>query len=298
MTSEDLVAEVAVAHGYDCDYLEFLGRAGTRTSTLRDHCGGQTLVVRLQPGPRPRLDAEHALLAAVRKAGVRAPDPLAARDGQTWSWSPSGDAWLSVHRLVRGRPIERPTAPSWRLLASTIARLHDALASVTLPVASPIDVETLPVDDGLRSRVSTLLDAVADAVPVDVPHQLLHGDLALGNVLLSAAGVGFIDFEEWGTGPRVYDWAAPLCVAGIEHHPAAVDAYLAEAATSLLPAECDSLVLMCATRRLWLLAWESRRLSPPPPSSLLRRRVEAIEGLVEAHRCGCPVASVLRLLGG
>jgi hypothetical protein len=176
-------------------------------------------------------DADQELVVAHHLAATRAPiaspDPrteprVHERDGfeitfwehlQPTSGSPTPTAYAeALVRLHAG--LRRVDVPS-------SSRFSDRLAAV---VRAAADQDATPdLADGDRDLLVGRLHQLARAVEAHaVPEQLLHGEPHQGNVVLTAAGPRFVDFENATRGPVEYDLAwVPDDVArrypGVDH---------------------------------------------------------------------------------
>lgn len=68
--------------------------------------------------------------------------------------------------------------------------------------------ELLP--EWLRTRFMAVGERMADLIPGASDTGLIHADLHLGNALFHQGTVKLIDFDDCGTGPRLYDLAVAL----------------------------------------------------------------------------------------
>lgn len=181
--------------------------AGGRGVTYR--CGGVVL--------KPTADAaEASWLAGVFEQvwvpGVRVARPVRSSDGR---WVIAG--W-TAHRFVAGR-----TAPRFTEVIDVGVRLHTALAEVGRPrVLDERDTLWSWADriswgeiSAADARLGTGIGATAFAElaagrrPVDLPHQLVHGDLT-GNVLFAgSAPPAVIDMTPYW---RPVSWASAIVV--------------------------------------------------------------------------------------
>lgn len=181
--------------------------AGGRGRTFR--CGGVVL--------KPTDDAaEASWLAGVFEQvwvpGVRVARPVRSSDGR---WVIAG--W-TAHRYVAGR-----SAPRFTDVIEVGTHLHRALADIPRPRflddrdtlwawADRISWGDIPPDDPRLGRGAGAVAFAALAAgrrPVDLPHQLVHGDLT-GNVLFAgSAPPAVIDMTPYW---RPVSWAAAIVV--------------------------------------------------------------------------------------
>ena len=164
--------------------------------------------------------------------------------GHVFSPADMGPLLAALHEVLRGYPGELPTVP-------------------------PLDVEDAL--SALAARPPFAADLVAGAVAVTAamtgPVQPLHGDAHPGNVLYTAAGPMWTDFEDAWRGPLGWDLA---CLAGTGR----LDGW---AAVAGYPAAVD-LSWGVAARRVqsiaWSLVFEERYPSAERAADLSRRVAE------------------------
>ncbi|MGK4597498.1 phosphotransferase [Amycolatopsis sp. w19] len=138
-----------------------------------------------------------------------------------------------------------------REVALSLARVHDALADYPgeLPELGPVrELRTVldrhgAVMGGAAPRLYDELERVAAALP-DGEARPLHGDAHRGNVVATAAGPCWLDFEDTWRGPLGWDLGVLYAEAG----RATLDAYPADVAPS-------SLEPFIALRRLFEVPW-------------------------------------------
>ncbi|WP_410576854.1 phosphotransferase [Amycolatopsis sp. lyj-108] len=138
-----------------------------------------------------------------------------------------------------------------REVAISLARVHAALADYPgeLPELGPVrELRTLldrhgSVMGGAAPRLHEELERVASALPADEARPL-HGDAHRGNVIATAAGPCWLDFEDTWRGPLGWD----LGVLYAETGPAALSAY----PTDVLPSSLEPFI---ALRRLFEVPW-------------------------------------------
>jgi Ser/Thr protein kinase RdoA (MazF antagonist) len=178
--------------------------------------------------------SEIAWLRAIRAdTDLLVPEPLAARDGApTVEASAAGETRIcSVLRWMDGRIHEESARPvHLRRLGDALARLHDQADGWTPPpdfVRIRWDHETffgdvmvygetsaaecwslLPRE--VHGRFRAVAARLADVMPRVDADGLIHADLHLGNALFQSGDVKLIDFDDCGTGPRLYELAVVL----------------------------------------------------------------------------------------
>lgn len=253
-----------------------------------------------------RLKNEHRILDAISTLGDTVEKVMSDRYGHTLIDLPSGGFGV-VTSHVPGSAIECPAPAIWSRLAGAIGQLHSALRDATEDdsvLAS--ETQSILPDELAREAFVSLRDQGVDCTVLEqrtleglasvrLRHQLIHGDLSLGNVLLSGNEVGFIDFEDCGFGASAYDIVGPICVGGVEAFPDAVDVYLRCCLESgaLTPDEERALPLLCAVRQLWLLNWELTTEDPALADDRIRYMLNAVASLVAAFRNDVGVTQVL-----
>ncbi len=232
---------------------------GENTTFRHDSAAGRFLV-RVHRRQRHGRDVDSA--AAIRSElswlrAIRAdtdllvPEPLAAHDGSTTvEVTAAGETRVcSVLRWMDGRIHEESPRPvHLRRLGDAMARLHDHADGWTPPtdfVRIRWDHETffgnvmvygetpaaecwqlLPAE--VRARFREVDHRMAELMPRFDEDRLIHADLHLGNAVFEGGAVKLIDFDDCGTGPRLYDLAVALWELRDEPgYPAYRDALLA-----------------------------------------------------------------------
>ncbi|WP_181775843.1 phosphotransferase [Amycolatopsis pittospori] len=148
-------------------------------------------------------------------------------------------------------PHEPGDTLSPREVASSLARVHAALADYPgdLPELGPVqDLRTLldrhgSLMGGSAPRLYEELERIVASLP-DGEARPLHGDAHSGNVVATAAGPCWLDFEDTWRGPLGWD----LAVLYREVGASALSAYPADVAPS-------SLEPFMALRRLFEIPW-------------------------------------------
>lgn len=178
--------------------------------------------------------SELAWLRAIRTdTELAVPEPIVARDGSpTVTVERAGQTRVcSVLRWMDGRIHEASPRPvHLRRLGQAMARLHDQADGWSLPAdfvrirwdhdaffgnvmvygATPAAEcwDLLPRE--VRARFSAVDARMVDVLAGEGDVGLIHADLHLGNALFHRGGVKLIDFDDCGTGPRLYDLAVAL----------------------------------------------------------------------------------------
>lgn len=220
--------------------LRFLGHG--ENTTFRHESEAGRYLVRVHRRQRHGRDVDST--AAIRSEiawlrGIRAetdlfvPECLAATDGSlTVEASAAGSTRIcSVLRWMDGRIHEESARPvHLRRLGDAMARLHDQADAWTPPrdfVRIRWDHEAffgdvmvygetpaaecwalLPQD--LRRRFERVADRMSDVMPRVEGVGLIHADLHLGNAVFQHGNVKLIDFDDCGTGHRLYELAVAV----------------------------------------------------------------------------------------
>ena len=198
------------------------------------------------------IGSEIAWLRAIRAdTGLAVPEAVLARDGaSTVTATAAGQTRIcSVLRWMDGRIHETSARPiHLSRLSGAMAQLHDHADAWTPPpdfVRIQWDHETffgdvmvygdtpaaecwklLPIE--VRSRFDAVATRMADIMPRVGDVGLIHADLHLGNALFHHGRVKLIDFDDCGTGHRLYELAVALWeLRARPDYPAFRDALLA-----------------------------------------------------------------------
>lgn len=175
------------------------------------------------------IGSELAWLEAIRAdTDLAVPEPVATRDGApTVTVTAAGETRVcSVLHWMDGRIHEASPRPlHLRRLGEAMARLHDHADGWTppegftrirwdheaffgntmvygrTPAAECWDLLPAP----LRARFRAVDARLSDLMPRAGDTGLIHADLHLGNALFHRGAVKLIDFDDSGTGPRLYD---------------------------------------------------------------------------------------------
>jgi Ser/Thr protein kinase RdoA (MazF antagonist) len=214
---------------------------GENTTFRHDSPAGRHLV-RVHRAQRHGHDVDSAAAIRSELAWLRAirtdtelavPEPLAARDGAlAVQASAAGDTRIcSVLRWMDGRIHETSASPvHLSRLGNAMARLHDQADAWTPPpdfvrirwdhgtfFADGMVYGDTPARDcwkllpaEVHSRFESVAARMADVMPDVGGVGLIHADLHLGNVLFHRGGVRLIDFDDCGTGARLYELAVAL----------------------------------------------------------------------------------------
>ncbi|SCL37000.1 Ser/Thr protein kinase RdoA involved in Cpx stress response, MazF antagonist [Micromonospora pallida] len=237
-------------------------------------------VLKISPWPGGGATMQAALLAHVAGHDPELPVPRLLTDTDGRAVTRHGDSAVFVMTKCPGSSLETAvlTGPLVDRIAQVQAGLIAALADLA-PAAARVPTEQewcldsmlgyaplaeQHLDTGLGAFVA---DVVADfrtrVVPVrdGLPHQVLHADFNLSNLLVTGDRVtGVIDFGDAVHAPRVYDVAVTTCylalALGSLTHPL-VDRYVATV-TSLVgldPVEVSLVPALALTRLAMVLVW-------------------------------------------
>lgn len=184
--------------------------------------------------PLAAITSELEWLRAIRAdTTLEVPEPVVARDGSACVRSTAaGESRVcSVLRWMPGRIYEESARPiHLRRLGTAMGVLHRHADSWRPPIGFTRirwDHETFFGDvmvyggvraaecwtllpTPLRRRFEALSSRMRDIVAADGDVGLIHADLHLGNAVFEGTRVKLIDFDDCGTGPRIYDVAVAL----------------------------------------------------------------------------------------
>jgi Ser/Thr protein kinase RdoA (MazF antagonist) len=213
-----------------------------------DTAGGGRAVLRVnRPGNRSLIDirSELAWLDALRReTDLVVPKPLATREGAFVTTVEAPGVPEPRHcvlfRWIEGRGVDdRPAPRTLFNLGATMARLHEHAEGFTPPAGfterrldrawpfgRPAAVYSDEPDDVLTPERRSVLRASAARVQAALDElyadrsalRFVHGDLHLGNVKVTRAGLGVFDFDDSTWGYPVQDIGISLYY--LEYHPA------------------------------------------------------------------------------
>ena len=213
---------------------------GENTTFRHDSTAGRHLVRVHRPQRHGRgvdsaaaIRSEIAWLQAIRaETELAVPHALSAEDGSTTVEVTAGETRVcSVLRWMDGRIHESSPRPvHLRRLGKAMGLLHDQADAWTPPsdfVRINWDHETFFGDvmvygntpagecwamlpSEVRARFQAVGDRLADVMLQVGGVGLIHADLHLGNALFQGGEVKLIDFDDCGTGPRLYELAVAL----------------------------------------------------------------------------------------
>jgi len=208
-------------------------RGGVENSCLivdtPSHRSGRVVLRLHRPEAGARLRLELAALEHLAGLRLPVPRPLATTQGKAFATHQGSPA--SVLAYVDGMPLDRckPAPEFARAIGELLARVdvaladmpdgRDAIAHDITDLASARDrlascrkVAGFPWD-----RVETALEDAARAVATwpALPRQVIHGDVARGNIVQDRRHFTLIDFGDAGAAPRVADIAIALAQLAI-----------------------------------------------------------------------------------
>jgi Phosphotransferase enzyme family len=195
---------------------------------------------------------------AVHKAGAPAPELLGIES--------VGDRPASIYRRVGGSSMWKHITDvpgSIPAHARTLAELQAHLTTLVAPVSLPAMRDRLSgkIRVAARRWGSALLDAL-DALPIQPPSRLCHGDLHPGNVIMGRDGPVIIDWFDVSRGDPVADVARTVLLLSVVRDGAAGPSHLAGAGPEIV------------ARTRWAYLAAANELLAPDPDEL--RRWEAV----------------------
>lgn len=142
----------------------------------------------------------------------------------------------------------------------------------------------LPSIEDLAKRLRTALISVYNLLP----RQLVHADATFDNLKFSRYGIGILDFDEMGFGPRIYELTSPLCSRLMLDAPSAyvdllIEGYASE--TQFTDLELRSVPLFVATRLFGSTGWAAAHRDVSWTYNLLHDsplRLSRVANLLEA----------------
>lgn len=177
---------------------------------------------------RPRLSAVQEVRRRLAHQGLRVPVALPWREATVFR---CGNRWAEVEEyLPHVKPKPTPDAHVW--LFSAMGTLHRALAALDVSVPRPVDATYAPPDTWRRWFAVTAFAVQDDPEAADIvrwlrdltrrlhhawipvaelPQQLIHGDVRLGNLCRGTDDTTvYFDFGFCARRPRIYDLAYSL----------------------------------------------------------------------------------------
>lgn len=182
---------------------------------------------------------ELVVLLAVAELSFAVPVPLPLPHGASFTVGPAGSL-ATLTPLLPGRSPRPEEIELIELAGSALAELDAALATLRPERSLPAfegDLRSVHplVDDPAdtiaeldlgprRAEVLAEVERAAEGAPLlyaSLPRQLVHGDFALPNVLVSDARVtALLDFEDAGADVRVMDLAGAIYIVSVRGDPA------------------------------------------------------------------------------
>lgn len=228
---------------------------------------------------REQILDEHTFLADLRQEEIPVVAPLADPSGNTLPQAHDLGIWYTIFPKTGGRHPDELDNEQLRRIGRLIARLHKAGAKRPAPHRLRLTEETygeLSLDflldhhlipPSLENRIIDTLETLCDiAAPLfdQLPHQRIHGDAHLGNLLWGDDGPFWLDFDDMLRGPCIQDlW---LITPGHDTHSLHQRDTLLEAYDTMLPLPPQSLRLvepLRALRAIHFAAWIGKRWSDP-----------------------------------
>lgn len=165
---------------------------------------------------------EYRVLRHLQAAGLPVAPPLVTDDG--WLCAGDGEQSCIVVPQLPGEPRDHESEVDadriCHRIGAAIGRLHRALADYPRPITTSYrqDMSAALTDAKPHCPPQLWIDTIASLQPwiepdlVDLPEQLISGDLNPGNVLLADGPEewrvsGLIDIDHLPSGPRIYDLA-------------------------------------------------------------------------------------------
>lgn len=275
------------------------------------HDGGSAALRLHRPGYHSEraLVSELTWMADLRRSGVSVPEPISTPDGSLLVSLDIGEAerqYADLINWVKGEPLGASGQPLLRSrteLASLfgkvgreMARLHDAADRFIAPAdflrpdwraegllgEEPVwgrfwDCRGLTKEDRefltkLRGRLQRELTAIIPGLD----RGLIHADLVRENILVDGECVTLIDFDDCGSGFRLFDIATALLRNRGEPDYLAIRQSLLAGYLSVRPRmenELKHLPLFLLLRALTYIGWAGSRPELPDSESRFRRYV-------------------------
>jgi Ser/Thr protein kinase RdoA (MazF antagonist) len=234
--------------------------------------------------------SEHGLTRALAAAGVAVPAPLPAQGGDTLvvlrgGHHASATAWVAGVQLgAAGQPFDVPlpvVLARHRALGALVAQVHAATDAMVLPAGWTRPVwdgdglagetpvwgrfwEHPAATDADRAALLRARDALRERLrdPALGPLAPIHADVNRENVLVDGDRLSLIDFDDCGTGYRLYDLGTMLAQNLSEPaFPAIRDALMDGYGT----ADVAAVDLMTLARCCASVGWTMPRLGPDDP---------------------------------
>ena len=220
---------------------------------------------------------EHAFLAELFAEGIPVVPPLDLGEGRTIG-EIEGIFYAGFPRR-RGRPPDELAEDMLRRLGNCVARIHNVGARAGATHRPWVDPDRMlvaasqelarrglmppSVEARYLAAAARLADVVRPAFGA-APGIRLHGDLHLGNLLVSVDDIGLVDFDDMMNGPPVQDvW---LLTPGRDDHARRQRDVFLEGYTELRAFDRTTLRLIEALRAMRVVhysAWIARRWKDP-----------------------------------
>ncbi|MBL4917065.1 phosphotransferase enzyme family protein [Szabonella alba] len=231
---------------------------------------------------------------ALAAQGLPVPRPLPGRDGGLLMRLAGGRLasaveWLPGDPLGEaGKPLAAPVEMQLRrhhALGRLLARIHDATDAMQMPGTfdrpcwgldgllgdTPFwgrfwehPALTAPEAARMAGVRLALRDRLAGALQGQVPAPV-HADVLRENVLVAGETLSLIDFDDCGTGFRLYDLGTVLSQNLYEAAREEIRAALIEGYSTLRPADPALVDLFTLARTLASVGWTMPRLAPDDP---------------------------------
>ena len=268
---------------------------------------------------RAEVAFEHELLARLAAGSLpfATPQPLPSANGVTLESFETSQRALpaTLYREIPGRHADDRDIGLIAAGATAFAELDRVLATVDVtapsrPMSSGLASANtaVPTLDGIEREVGpdaarVLRDAASEAarLPPGLPRQLIHGDFALGNVLLHGTRVtGIVDFEYCGRDLRAMELATALGLVLTKNNGDDLWKPVLTGYLRTLPLTGDELnalpTLMRLGRAVGLLWWIGRERDGRSSKTSTAERVERVLAVDQwiSHNAGVLVDTARR----
>lgn len=166
---------------------------GHRNTVLELRRGRERLVARRSRRPPASLDWEIGLLDHLTRHGLRVPAVVPALDGRRHVAGVVVQTWLDG---------TRPGRDDWPAVTALVQRLHELTTGWPQRPGFASTHDLLTADRGGDVDLAAMPPAAAAACRqawarlAGTPQAVVHGDLAPGNIRISSAGAGLLDWDE------------------------------------------------------------------------------------------------------
>jgi Ser/Thr protein kinase RdoA (MazF antagonist) len=169
---------------------------------------------------KEQIQEEHSFLSECAAREIPVVPPIAFPEGSTLREVPGAGIWYAVFPKVGGRILDEMSEDELRQIGRLLARLHNVGATKEFKHRLRLSSESygtanleflrnnrlLPASiEGHYLRVAELIIKTSEPWFREVPHQRIHGDCHIGNILWHARGCYIVDFDDSLTGPCVQD---------------------------------------------------------------------------------------------